>query len=80
MSNTKIDRIRPSEQELTKWTIYELIDVYPETMSVLASLAIDLCCGGLHPLGVALDLHGYDWAQTLEKIIAVIDTATGPES
>ena len=35
--------------------IRDLIDAYPETLTVLGPLGIDLCCGGGHPLGQALD-------------------------
>ncbi len=41
-------------------TIRELVDTYPALLGLLAPLGIDLCCGGIHPLGEALDLRGID--------------------
>jgi iron-sulfur cluster repair protein YtfE (RIC family) len=69
---------RPTGPELAEWTINELVAAYPATMLVLAPLGIDLCCGGLHPLGEALDRHGYDRAAVLEQVVAAIDDAVGP--
>jgi iron-sulfur cluster repair protein YtfE (RIC family) len=37
-------------------------------MEILAPLGIDLCCGGAHPLGEALDLHGIARADVLPSV------------
>lgn len=56
------------EQTLTTMTIRDLVAAYPATMEVLAPLGIDLCCGGAHPLGEALDLHGIARADVLPAV------------
>jgi iron-sulfur cluster repair protein YtfE (RIC family) len=52
--------------------IRDLVDAYPETLTVLGPLGIDLCCGGGHSLGEALDLHGIDRQTVLPRIARVI--------
>ena len=47
-------------------------------MTVLGPLGIDLCCGGAHPLGEALDLHGLERVTVLSRITALV-TASGGE-
>jgi iron-sulfur cluster repair protein YtfE (RIC family) len=58
--------------------IRDLVETYPETMTVLAPLGLDLCCGGGHPLGEALDLHGLDRETVLPRVARVI-AGPGPE-
>jgi iron-sulfur cluster repair protein YtfE (RIC family) len=65
----------PGLDEIAGRTIRDLVDAYPDVMSVLAPLGIDLCCGGGHPLGEALDLHGVARAEVLARVSAVIQTA-----
>lgn len=60
------------EQELATTTIRDLVAAYPATMEILAPLGIDLCCGGAHPLGEALDLHGIDRADALASVARVV--------
>ena len=52
--------------------IRDLVDAYPETLTVLGPLGIDLCCRGGHPLGEALDLHGIDRETVLSRIARII--------
>jgi iron-sulfur cluster repair protein YtfE (RIC family) len=52
--------------------IRDLVEIYPRTLGVLAPLGIDLCCGGGHPLGEALDLHGLDRDAVLPQVARVI--------
>jgi iron-sulfur cluster repair protein YtfE (RIC family) len=75
--NESTNAARPTGPELAGWTINELVAAHPETMLILAPLGIDLCCGGLHPLGEALDRHGYDRATVLERIVAAISDSAG---
>ena len=56
--------------------IRDLVEAYPETMEVLGPLGIDLCCGGGHPLGEALDLHGFPRQPTLDAVAAVVRDAS----
>jgi iron-sulfur cluster repair protein YtfE (RIC family) len=56
------------EQALAATTIRDLVAAYPATMEILAPLGIDLCCGGAHPLGEALDLHGIARADVLPSV------------
>lgn len=60
------------EQALAETTIRDLVAAYPATMEILAPLGIDLCCGGAHPLGEALDLHGIARADVLPSVARLI--------
>jgi iron-sulfur cluster repair protein YtfE (RIC family) len=60
---------------LAQRTIRDLVAEYPATMGVLAPLGIDLCCGGAHPLGEAIALHGADPAVVLPRVAEVIAAA-----
>ena len=62
----------PPETPLADRLIRDLVDAHPETLGVLAPLGIDLCCGGGHPLGEALDLHGLDRNTILPRIVRAI--------
>jgi iron-sulfur cluster repair protein YtfE (RIC family) len=64
-----------ADAALANRLIRELVDAYPETLSVLGPLGIDLCCGGGHPLGEALDLHGLDREAILPRIASVVEAA-----
>ncbi len=57
---------------LEDWLIRDLVDAYPRTMTVLGPLGIDLCCGGGHLLGEALDLHGIDRETALPRLASII--------
>jgi len=59
--------------------IRDLVAAHPETLGVLAPLGIDLCCGGGHPLGGALDLHGLDRDAILPRVARVVAGST-PET
>ena len=41
-------------------------------MELLAPLGIDLCCGGAHPLGEALDLHGIARDDVIRAVAAIV--------
>lgn len=56
------------ERALAAMTIRDLIAAYPATMEILAPLGIDLCCGGAHQLGEALDLHGISREDVLPAV------------
>ncbi len=62
----------PSSAQLATIPIRDLVDRFPRVMEVLTPLGIDLCCGGAHPLGEALDLHGLDREGTIEAVARVI--------
>jgi iron-sulfur cluster repair protein YtfE (RIC family) len=57
---------------LADWLIRDLVEAYPETMGPLGPLGIDLCCGGGHPLGEALDLHSLDRETILPRIGRIV--------
>lgn len=59
--------------------IRDLVGAYPRTLTVLAPLGIDLCCGGGHPLGEALDLHGLDRDAVLPEVARVV-AESAPET
>jgi iron-sulfur cluster repair protein YtfE (RIC family) len=62
----------PNETALLSMTIRELVERYPETMEVLAPLGIDLCCGGAHQVGEALDLHHANREDIVPRLLAII--------
>ena len=66
------------EARLEDRLIRDLVAAYPATMEILAPLGIDLCCGGGHPLGVALDLHGIDREPVLAQVAGIVEAADGP--
>ncbi|HET7056066.1 MAG TPA: DUF542 domain-containing protein [Thermomicrobiales bacterium] len=61
---------------ITDTLIRDLVERYPDTMRVLSPLGIDLCCGGGHPLGEALDLHEIDRATVLPQIEQIVAAQT----
>ena len=61
---------------ITDTLIRDLVERYPDTMRVLSPLGIDLCCGGGHPLGEALDLHEIDRATVLPQIEQIVAAET----
>ncbi len=77
MSTQQSERVAaPDEAAVLKTTIRELVERYPETMEILAPLGIDLCCGGSHPLGEALDLHHIDRAVVVPRVLEIIAKGT----
>jgi iron-sulfur cluster repair protein YtfE (RIC family) len=76
VTNANPDRPAPAgaldDGALAAITIRDLVATYPATMEILAPLGIDLCCGGAHPLGEALDLHGISRADVLPAIARVV--------
>jgi iron-sulfur cluster repair protein YtfE (RIC family) len=63
-----------TKTNITNTLIRDLVEQFPETMRVLSPLGIDLCCGGGHPLGEALDLHEIDRATVLPQIEQIVAT------
>ena len=61
-----------TETDLAAITIRDLIEIEPRAMEILAPYGIDLCCGGGHPLGEALDLHGVDRDDVIVRIADLI--------
>ena len=61
-----------SEAEIADRLSRALVDAYPMTLTALGPLGIDLCCGGGHPLGEALDLHGLDRDTVLPRVAQII--------
>jgi regulator of cell morphogenesis and NO signaling len=61
-----------ADRPLADRLIRDLVEAHPQTMTVLAPLGIDLCCGGGHPLGEALDLHGIDRETVLPRVARII--------
>jgi iron-sulfur cluster repair protein YtfE (RIC family) len=75
MSNSESTQISVTAEELALRTIRDLVAEFPLTMGVLAPLGIDLCCGGAHPVGEAITLHGADPAVVLPQVAAVVSAA-----
>jgi iron-sulfur cluster repair protein YtfE (RIC family) len=62
---------------VTDTLIRDLVELYPDIMRVLSPLGIDLCCGGGHPLGEALDLHEIDRATVIPQIEQIVAEHAG---
>jgi iron-sulfur cluster repair protein YtfE (RIC family) len=72
-ANMTVQPLTPEElADLANRTIRDLVEAYPDTLGLLAPLGIDLCCGGGHPLGEALDLHGIDRTEPMAAIARII--------
>jgi iron-sulfur cluster repair protein YtfE (RIC family) len=69
----------PTIPRIEDWLIRDLVEAHPQTLEVLAPLGIDLCCGGGHPLGEALDLHGLDRDTVLPRVARVV-AGSAPET
>jgi len=65
------------QSSVTDTLIRDLVEQYPDTMRVLSPLGIDLCCGGGHPLGEALDLHEIDRASVIPQIEQIVAEQMG---
>jgi iron-sulfur cluster repair protein YtfE (RIC family) len=52
--------------------IRDLVDRWPQLLELLTPFGLDLCCGGGHPLGEALELHGFDPADVLPRVARVL--------
>jgi iron-sulfur cluster repair protein YtfE (RIC family) len=71
-----VKQLPTAEAELAAISIRDLIEIEPAMLEVLGPLGIDLCCGGGHPLGEALDLHGIERAEVMPKIVALATVQT----
>jgi iron-sulfur cluster repair protein YtfE (RIC family) len=65
-----------ADTPLASFLIRDLVGAYPMTLTVLEPLGIDLCCGGGHPLGEALDVHGIDRETVLPQVARVIASSS----
>lgn len=59
-------------EQVANRTIADLVDHAPGTMTVFSSLGLDLCCGGGHPLGEALTLHGIEAEPVLRQVALIV--------
>lgn len=51
-------------------TVIETIELWPATRAVLVARGLDLCCGGVHPVGMAARAHGVDPEELLAELRA----------
>lgn len=70
-----IKQLPTAEADLAATPIRDLVEIEPAVLEVLGPLGIDLCCGGGHPLGEALDLHGIDRAKVMPAIVELAERA-----
>jgi len=61
--------------EVATRKISDLVEKVPATMPVFSDLGLDLCCGGGHPLGEALSLHGIEAEPVLRQIAQIVAEA-----
>jgi hypothetical protein len=67
MSNL-VTRLPRDFDALTKMTLRDIIDLEPRALEILAPYGFDLCCGGGHTLGKALELHQVDPGAVLPRL------------
>lgn len=51
-------------------TVSETIERWPSARAVLVAHGLDLCCGGVHPVGMAAQAHGVDPGTLLAELRA----------
>lgn len=51
-------------------TLSQIVDQFPQTLSVLRAAGLDLCCGGSHSLAEAARLHGLDLSALMRDLQA----------
>lgn len=54
-------------------SVSETIERWPATRAVLVARGLDLCCGGVHPVGMAAQAHGVDPAILLAELRAAAE-------
>lgn len=64
-----------NEAELAAMTIRDVTEIEPRALELLSPFGIDLCCGGAHPVGEALDLHGIERSAVMPLLLALADEA-----
>lgn len=75
MSNITTDGPFISDELLTEIAnrrISDLVEHAPGTMTVLSMYGLDLCCGGGHRLGEALELHGIEPEPVLRQVAIIV--------
>ncbi|HET9660167.1 MAG TPA: DUF542 domain-containing protein [Thermomicrobiales bacterium] len=58
--------------EIANRTIADLVEQAPGTMAVFSALGLDMCCGGGHPLGEALALHGIESEPVIRQVALIV--------
>jgi iron-sulfur cluster repair protein YtfE (RIC family) len=58
--------------EIANRTIADLVEHAPGTMTVFSALGLDMCCGGGHPLGEALELHGIESEPVIRQVAVIV--------
>lgn len=53
-------------------SVQETIARWPATRAIMVARGLDLCCGGVHPVGMAANAHGVDPAALLAELRAVV--------
>lgn len=51
-------------------TVHDILARRPAARRILAERGLELCCGGVHPLGMAAAAHGVDAAALLAELNA----------
>ncbi|MCR4295783.1 MAG: DUF542 domain-containing protein [Elusimicrobia bacterium] len=54
----------------------ETIERWPAARAVLVARGLDLCCGGVHPVGMAAQAHGVDPEILLAELRAAVSAAS----
>lgn len=67
--STPVMRLPLDRAVLTEMTLRDIVDLEPRALEVLAPYGFDLCCGGGHTLGKALELHEVDPDVVLPQLV-----------
>lgn len=57
-------------------SVSETIERWPAARAVLVARGLDLCCGGVHPVGMAAQAHGVDPEILLAELRAAVSAAS----
>jgi iron-sulfur cluster repair protein YtfE (RIC family) len=76
------DPMNPTEtntehRPVSEWLVRDLVEAHPPVLEILGPLGIDLCCGGGHEVGAALDLHGIEREPVISAIERAMTSETG---
>ncbi|NNN05767.1 MAG: DUF542 domain-containing protein [Elusimicrobia bacterium] len=52
--------VNEKEEPTLELTVLETLERWPAARAVLVARGLDLCCGGVHPVGMAARAHGVD--------------------
>lgn len=67
-------QIKTTDEAVRTELIRDLVERYPDAMSVLSRFGIDVCCGGAHTVPDAAIAHGYDAEHVVGMVINAVES------